>query len=340
MSFLTELRESARFYHANGANVLAIEPGTKKPFRSWKEWQTARQTFADVREQPWRWAGGIAIVSGISGWRGFDFDQCPSPEVVTPLLAVLGPPAEYPWVVKSGSGRGWHVWVRCADDLSTGLLTLKDRERGVYTAPGQGFDHLELRWAGSYTIAPPSGHPSGGSYQFVGDHPSDAPALISADRIVAAFRAVTNAQQPATPAGFTVRVRGIERRRADRLALLKAAFDLLAFAQEHWPGKVLVEGEEIRIRRQGGLLLKPRTGLWYCFADEIGGDAIDLVGYARYGTAWNRRDKAMFKAALYEAAAFAGVTGIVPEKSGGQRIQIQIAEGSRPIEESESGTSG
>jgi hypothetical protein len=340
MSFLMELRQSARFYHGHGANVLAIEPATKKPFLSWKQWQTRRQTVTDVQMQPWRWAGGIAIVSGISGWRGFDFDQCPSSEVVARLLTALGLPIDYPWVVKSGSGRGWHVWVLCSEELPAGLLTTNEGDRGVYTASGQDFDHLELRWDRCYTLTPDSGHSSGGTYQFVGDYPSDAPAVVSAHRIVAAFRTVTRVDRPATPAGLTVRVRGIAHRWDDRLAALKATFDLLAFAQEHWPGKVVVEGEEVRIRGQGGLLLKPRTGHWYCFADEKGGDAIDLVGYARFGTAWDQRDKAMFKAALREAAAFAGVDGIVPEKSAGHHIQIQIAGSHRPVAEIESGTSG
>jgi Bifunctional DNA primase/polymerase, N-terminal len=340
MSFLTEVREAARFYHRHGANVFAIEPGTKKPFLPWKRWQTRRQTVTDVQEQSWRWAGGIAIISGIGDWRCFDSDQCPSSEVIMPSLKALGLPADYPWIVMSGSGRGWHVWVRCAEELPAGLLATKEGERGVYTAPGEGFAHLELRWASCYTITPPSGHPSGGTYQFVGDYLSDAPAVVSADRIVAAFRAVTRADRPATPVGLTVRVRGIARRRDNRLAALKATFDLLAFAQEVWPGKVMVEGEEVRISAQGGLLLKPWTGQWYCFADEVGGDAIDLVGYARFGMAWNRRDKAMFKVALREAVALAGAHDIVPENSEGYHIQIQIAGSRRPMEGSESDTAG
>jgi hypothetical protein len=55
--------------------------------------------------------------------------------------------------------------------------------------------------------------------------------------------------------------------------------------------------------------------VWYCFQDAIGGDAIDLVGYARHGTGWDRRQRGMFRAAVQEAAAFAGVMLTVPETS-------------------------
>lgn len=43
----------------------------------------------------------------------------------------------------------------------------------------------------------------------------------------------------------------------------------------------------------------PGDGTWHCFgACNIGGDVIDLVGYALYRTAWNPRDPAMFKEAI------------------------------------------
>ncbi len=42
------------------------------------------------------------------------------------------------------------------------------------------------------------------------------------------------------------------------------------------------------------------TQTWHCYAAscDLGGDVIDLVGHARFGRAWNSRDKAMFKEAL------------------------------------------
>ncbi|MCC6192527.1 MAG: hypothetical protein IT318_26160 [Anaerolineales bacterium] len=44
------------------------------------------------------------------------------------------------------------------------------------------------------------------------------------------------------------------------------------------------------------------TETWTCYAAscDLGGDVIDLVGHARFGRAWNSRDKAMFKEVLAE----------------------------------------
>jgi hypothetical protein len=63
----------------------------------------------------------------------------------------------------------------------------------------------------------------------------------------------------------------------------------------------------VRITGHGGLLLKPEAGVWFCHRETIGGDWLDLVGYRQHGVRWERQDKEMFRAALREAAAFAGI---------------------------------
>jgi Bifunctional DNA primase/polymerase, N-terminal len=319
------LHQGGRLYHRLGANVLAMELLRKKPLYRWKAWQARRQTTADVAAQPWRLAGGVGVISGIGGWRAFDFDQCLTFDAVAQLLATLGLPADYPWVVQSGSGRGWHVWIVCPEPLPAGALPAKTRDAGVYTAPGRGFDHLELRWQRCYTVAPPSLHPSGRRYRFVRGRPAGAPAVVTPDRVAAAFHALTRPRDPSRAAqGIAVRLQGVPPRPGDPYAELKARFDLLAYAQEHWPGPLADEGDDVRVLGYGGLLLRPARGVWYCFLDKIGGDAIDLVGYARYGTDWDRHRRGMFHAAVREAAAFAGVPLTVPENSGGRQIPVVI----------------
>jgi hypothetical protein len=316
----------SRFYHRLGANVLAVEPHTKKPLDSWKPWQTVRQTAADRDAQPWPWAGGVSVISGVGGWRAFDFDHCPTAGPVARLLVALGLPPDYRWVVRSGSGRGWHVWIVCPEPLPAGALPAKTRDAGVYTAPGRGFDHLELRWQHCHTVAPPSLHASGRRYRFVRGRPAGAPDMVSADRVGAAFHAVTRPRDPSRAAqGIAVCLHGVPPRPGDPYAELKRRFDLLAYAQEHWPGPLVAEGNDVRIPGYGGLLLRPAWGVWYCFLDKIGGDAIDLVGYARYGTDWDRHQRGMFRAAVQEAATFAGVPRSVPGNSGGRQILVTIA---------------
>jgi hypothetical protein len=303
---------------------LGLEPQTKKPIDRWKHWQVARQTPADMADQPWHLAGGVGLLSGIGDWRAFDFDHCPDFAAVARLLRALGLPADDPWVVRSGSGEGWHVWVLCPGPLPAGALPAKTRTAGVFVAPGRGFDHLELRWQRCYTVAPPSVHPSGHRYRFVNGRPATAPSLVTADRVVAAFHAVTHTPAPPTAAGIAVQVQGLPPRAGDPYGELKARFDLAAFARARWPGQVVDEGLEVRVLGGGGLLLSPERGVWYCFQDAIGGDAIDLVGYARHGTGWDRRQPGMFRAAVREAAAFAGVDLTVPENSTARHIRVVI----------------
>jgi len=43
----------------------------------------------------------------------------------------------------------------------------------------------------------------------------------------------------------------------------------------------------------------PEQGLWFCFHDYIGGDAIDFVGSMEFGLgSWDSRNKGMFKQVL------------------------------------------
>ena len=65
------------------------------------------------------------------------------------------------------------------------------------------------------------------------------------------------------------------------------------------------KGDDVRVLGHGGLLLNLKRGIWHCFREHVGGDAIDLVGYARYGADWDRRQPRMFRTAV-GGAAFAG----------------------------------
>jgi hypothetical protein len=103
---------------------------------------------------------------------------------------------------------------------------------------------------------------------------------------------------------------------------------MLGFARQHWPGRMVDEDEDVRVLGHGGLLLNPERGIWHCFREHVWGDAIDLVGYARYGTDWDRRQPGMFRTAVREAAAFAGVPGAGLAHAG--RGHIPTARGGRP----------
>jgi P4 family phage/plasmid primase-like protien len=116
--------------------------------------------------------------------------------IVQCVLQALVLPVDYPWCGRSRSGAGWHVWLRCTDDLPHDLsaATESRQESGVKVGQplpayaGQ-FDHLELRWAHCQTVLP---SPDG----YTGTLPSSPPALVEGAQVVAAFLAIACPSQP------------------------------------------------------------------------------------------------------------------------------------------------
>ena len=327
------LRDIALQYHAWGANVTAIggNPDMKRPAHRWQQFTTTQQTVSAVRGLPWQGytrrdgtrvdVTGIGFISGVNGWRDLDFDKCPDCAPVAQALAALGLPEEYPWVQRTGSGNGWQIIFVCQAELPAGALTAKAKEPGVFVGASRdgAFDHLELRWANCQSLLPPSQHQSGGIYQWRGGAPTAPPSEVSSQQALAAFRALAEplrraptecsaraAGEPATSKHTEPddRMAGASRHVIDAI---HERFDLLAYARQYFPGEQQREGDEVRITGHGGLLLKPEAGVWFCHRETIGGDWLDLVGYRQHGVQWERQDKAMFRAALGEAAAFAGV---------------------------------
>lgn len=210
-----DYRAVALKYYAMGFNVSSVELATKKPAHSWKAWHTSRQTDKDVDGLPWKdyyhkreerqvVIGGVGFFAGVGFYRNFDFDNCPDDAPMLEALRLLGLPSNYGWVVQTGSGKGWHIIIKCYDDIANGLLELKEGEAGVYTAKSKkgNFDHLEMRWKECHNVLPPSRHKSGNSYRFRnGTMPTDTPTVVTVDKAVTAFRALT-VEPPPRPLSF------------------------------------------------------------------------------------------------------------------------------------------
>lgn len=188
---MNQYQRAAHHLHDLGCNVTAIKVREKRPAHPWERWQTAQQALDDVNALPWRDAGGVGVISGVGGLRVFDFDDCPDIAPAASVLTELGLPTTYPWLCRSGSGNGWSITVRCDDELPAGVLSTNGKGPGVYKAPGQGFDHLELRWKECQTVLPPSLHPTGPGYRWYNVEPTEPPARVTAQQIVDAFLAVT-----------------------------------------------------------------------------------------------------------------------------------------------------
>ncbi len=88
---------------------------------------------------------------------------------------------------------------------------------------------------------------------------------------------------------------------------IKAQFDMVAYAEQTLGVSAMADGHEYRLPGQKGFLINPEKGCWYHHGGQFGGDALDLVGYLRFGSSWDRQDATNFKTVLSEAAQFAGV---------------------------------
>jgi len=207
------MRRLARAYHGFGLNVVPLDGEKRpvitgaatngKPFRfRWSDWQAQRQTEdafrAILRPSYWAAVRGVGAICGpVSGGLAcVDFDSRRKSDPDAPaipgdvpagFLAALGLPADYAWTVRTPGG-GWHVWLRCPD---LALDAAKLDRPGVHPA----VEHVELRYAGTYTALPGSEHPAG-LYAWAGAEPAEPPAIVGGAALLAAYAAVTHAAAP------------------------------------------------------------------------------------------------------------------------------------------------
>ncbi|HSH03795.1 MAG TPA: bifunctional DNA primase/polymerase [Anaerolineae bacterium] len=158
-----------------GANVIPTGGHTlndrKQPLINWADWQTDRQKTSDVLSFPWERATGLAVMSGVNGWRVLDIDAHKGGgrvevKMVNRLLAALGLGIEYEWVWRSGGG-GVGIALFCDDDeLSDELNNDKRIWWWESNKTDASYHHIEARWANGYTLVPPSLHPNGSNYKW------------------------------------------------------------------------------------------------------------------------------------------------------------------------------
>jgi hypothetical protein len=142
------------------ASLIPVYAG-KKATMEWEDLQTREQPLEEVKSYNWQNATGIAIISGVNGYMCFDIDKAQDDFALKTILTALGLPADYQWQVRSGSGKGYHLWIKML-----GEIPFSDAKGVIKGNSIDGsFDHLELRLKECYTVIPPSKHPSGGTYQ-------------------------------------------------------------------------------------------------------------------------------------------------------------------------------
>ena len=184
-----KLSELAKWYNKFGFNVLPVDG--KRPTIPWENWQLIEQTKKDIAGFGWNAnppkerasVTGIGGICGINEIRNLDFDKVKDPEIVEMFAKRLGLGHIYPWIIRSGSGNGFHIWFKVSEsELLHKRLNGPKSVYRLYLKDSDICDHLELRWSNSQTILPYSKHPNGNVYSFIfNGKPSEAPKEIVAD---------------------------------------------------------------------------------------------------------------------------------------------------------------
>ncbi|MCZ7603091.1 MAG: bifunctional DNA primase/polymerase [Melioribacteraceae bacterium] len=166
-----------------GINVLPLKG--KRPMIEWDRWQNTIQTEDDIEKMNWSGSTGLGGIQGISDWRCLDIDIVEDFEIVELILKDLGLPENYSWVVQSGSGEGFHIYIRIQNDDE--VLKKLGGDKAVYKfkLKKDGYcKHIELRWMNCQTALPPSMHESGGIYNFYFENPEEQPSYVDLDKVI------------------------------------------------------------------------------------------------------------------------------------------------------------
>lgn len=148
-------RRAALAYAAHGWSVIPIEAHGKRPLVAWREFQTRHAEAERIESWFHRWpSANVGIVTGrISGLVVVDIDAAHGGfESLQTLQAALG--AWPPTVVAATGGGGRHLY------FAQACAPLANR---VAIRPG-----IDVRADGGCVVAPPSLHPSGRRYAWVG----------------------------------------------------------------------------------------------------------------------------------------------------------------------------
>jgi len=174
--------EMAKIYNkVFGFNILPIQG--KRPTIPWDNWQIIEQTESDVINLVWNsTVTGIGGVCGINELRNIDFDNVTDPGILNMISKRLGLGEKYSWIIKSGSGVGFHIWIKVQENefLHKQLNGPKSVYR-LYLKDEGICDHIELRWKQSQTVLPYSLHDSGNRYSFLYGEPNQPPVEVSPD---------------------------------------------------------------------------------------------------------------------------------------------------------------
>lgn len=175
---ITCILNETNVFNKNSGNGLLKAPGV-----SWKQFNKERQSLEVLHSYDWENAKGLGVVLGYNNLRAIDVDGCDDLSIIEDFTYTLFVKKRgYPWVIKSGSHRGFHI-LFYAEDHDYQFIEDRVRNR-AFRPTGQysnKFKHLELRWNG-HLVLPPSIHSSLNHYEFYsGKIPVNPPGRLLND---------------------------------------------------------------------------------------------------------------------------------------------------------------
>ena len=149
-----------------------------------------KQDITELSTYNWKLATGIGVVLGFNSLRAIDIDECDDINFVKKLIALLKLPSDYKWIVKSGSGNGYHI-LFYADDHNYDVEPKKIKAFRPNLKYHHKFKHVELRWS-DHLVLPPSLHFSGSKYEFIDGFPESNPLKIKIDNLENAINEISS----------------------------------------------------------------------------------------------------------------------------------------------------
>ncbi|GAB3688449.1 hypothetical protein GCM10027592_03390 [Spirosoma flavus] len=159
-------------FNSNESNIL------KSPNIYWDEYKVRKQTSKDVDFLKEQESCGFGIVLGFNDIYSLDIDGYLDENLICNLLYILGLPLDYEWVIKSGSGIGFHIIFICSD-----LKTYEKKTIAYFAREhNRDFGKIEFKFEGN-SILPMSLHETGNYYSFYNKFPKYIPREVSFDAL-------------------------------------------------------------------------------------------------------------------------------------------------------------
>ena len=129
----------------------------------------------------WKVASGLGALLGYSDIRALDIDGVCNDYYIEQTLIELGLPKDYPWVVRTGSRKGFHIYFK-SKDIDAPLTSVAFTKQEVCDSIVPNVVVVELRWK-DHLVLPGSLHALGYYYEFWKGFPKEDISWVPISRV-------------------------------------------------------------------------------------------------------------------------------------------------------------